>query len=276
MRAPAAKWVTPSKGFTLIEMVAAMVILGVVAAIVAVVFRPALESFFDVRSRAALTDMADTALRRIADDLRHAVPNSIVAHSTQCVQFSPTVGGGRYRKVPDPGNPSSDPLELDVPDSAFDVFTPLPPDLRINDWVVVGNTDAALLASGDSRAQISAITLPGSAIAHYRIALTAPKQFPSSYSGGRFQVVPNSQRSLFYHCVGNTLYRTVADFSTGSGQCVSGSGSVVVATDVAACRFDYQPASATQAFDYLWLELTLTRRGETVTLGYGVHVSNVP
>ncbi|WP_217127014.1 PulJ/GspJ family protein [Hydrogenophilus thiooxidans] len=272
MRAPAAK------GFTLIEMVAAMVILGVVAAIVAVVFRPALESFFDVRSRAALTDMADTALRRIADDLRHAVPNSIVAHSLSCVQFSPTVGGGRYRIAPDPGNSMSDPLELDNPngDSSFDALTPLPPGLKIHDWVVVGNTDATLLASGASRAQISQITLPSSAIARYRIALTAPKQFPSGYSGGRFQVVPNNQQSLFYHCVGNTLYRTVAYFTTGSGQCSTTSGSVVVATDVAACRFDYQPASATQAFDYLWLELTLTRRGETVTLGYGVHVSNAP
>ena len=47
--------------------------------------------------RAALTDTADTAVRRMARDIRKALPNSIRQTSDQCVEFIPTKTGGRYR-----------------------------------------------------------------------------------------------------------------------------------------------------------------------------------
>ena len=91
---------TRSRGFTLMEMVIVIVILGVIGGIASTFLRSPLQGYFDSMSRARLVDIADTALRRIARDLQAALPNSvrtIPSGGVQYLEFIPTVGGGRYR-----------------------------------------------------------------------------------------------------------------------------------------------------------------------------------
>jgi MSHA biogenesis protein MshO len=85
------------RGFTLIEAVMVIAITGILAAIVAIFIREPVEGYFDSVRRAGLTDIADTATRRISRDLHSALPNSIRTPNASCFEFLPTVTGGRYR-----------------------------------------------------------------------------------------------------------------------------------------------------------------------------------
>ncbi|MFH1495574.1 MAG: type II secretion system protein, partial [Pseudomonadota bacterium] len=85
------------RGFTLVEAVVAIVITGIVAAMVSMFIRVPIQQYMDAESRAAITDVADTALRRIGRDLRLALPNSVRVDPTgKYIEFLMTSGGGRY------------------------------------------------------------------------------------------------------------------------------------------------------------------------------------
>jgi MSHA biogenesis protein MshO len=86
-----------SHGFTLIEMISVMVIMGVIAGAVAVFMQRPIEGYFSSAARAAMSDTADTALRRIARDVRLALPNSVrVSPNGLFLELLPMKTGGRY------------------------------------------------------------------------------------------------------------------------------------------------------------------------------------
>jgi prepilin-type N-terminal cleavage/methylation domain-containing protein len=101
------------QGFTLVEMIMVIVITGIIGGMVAVFLKAPIQQYMDVARRADMTDIADTALRRIGRDLRLALPNSVrVQTGVACpvttanpggtgtcsfLEFLPTSGGGRYR-----------------------------------------------------------------------------------------------------------------------------------------------------------------------------------
>ena len=87
-------------GFTLVEMVMAIVLLGIIGSVIAVFIRAPVQAYFDSTTRASLTDAADGAIRRITRDAQNALPNSFRATnpaSASCVEFLPTIAAGRYR-----------------------------------------------------------------------------------------------------------------------------------------------------------------------------------
>lgn len=92
------------RGFTLIEMIVVITITGIVAGMVAVFIRTPIEGYVDSARRAWMTDVADTALRRIARDVQAALPNSVrpnaacvASTTTPCgIELLLTSTGGRY------------------------------------------------------------------------------------------------------------------------------------------------------------------------------------
>lgn len=278
-----------ARGFTLIELVMVIAITGILAATLTVFLKPAIDSYFDARRRADLADMADTALRRMGQDIRSAVPNSVRSVSATCFQLVPTIAGGRYRMASDtvndtpaplPCTPSatcSAPLDVTQATTVFDVLSPLATVPAANDWVVIDNQNADDVYNGTNRAQISATpTTPRATDGLHRIAI-ASTPFPSGYDGGRFVVVPNTEQTVFYNCVGTTLYRTVATFGANQATTCATTTGAVVATDVLSCTFVYNPnQGATQQSGFVWMRLELSRSGESVVLAHGVHVDNVP
>ena len=127
-----------SSGFTLVEMIVVIVITGIIGGIVAVFLRTPVQGYVDSARRAELTNIADTAMRRMARDVRTAVPNSVRFSNctAPCVEFLPTKDGGRYRANP-PGNV----LNFGVADGSFDVVgTPI--NFAAGDYIVVGSTQS--------------------------------------------------------------------------------------------------------------------------------------
>ena len=88
----------PQRGFTLIEAISVIVIVGIVAAVVAVFIPRPVQGYLSTVARAAIADTADTALRRIGRDVRLALPNTVrVDASGLFLEFVPIKAGGRYR-----------------------------------------------------------------------------------------------------------------------------------------------------------------------------------
>lgn len=276
-----------TRGFTLIELILVIMITGILAATLTVFLKPTIDSYFDTRRRGDLTDMADTALRRIAKDIRSAVPNSVRQVSTSCIQLVPTIAGGRYRMAFDsfndpgctPPDGCSAPLDVTTATTVFDSLSPMTTVPAKDDWIVIYNAPADAVYDGTNSGQINATpTVPDAKYGRHRITID-PTQFPSAYDGGRFVVVPNAEQTLIYSCVGNTLYRkaTTSFAKADATACTGASDGAIVATDIESCEFVYNPnAGATQQSGFVWMRIELKRAGESVALAHGVHVDNVP
>jgi len=272
------------RGFTLIELVMVITITGIMAASIAVFFVPAVTAYFDTRRRAEMTDTADTALRRMARDVRRAVPNSIRTVGGQCFELVPTVAGGLYRRAADITNAGEDPLDIETADNAFDVLSRLNATPAGGDFVVIGNQNGNDVYTGANRGTVAgggwvaAVTAAEQDTREGRITLAAAKQFPASYDGGRFQIVAASEQSVFYVCdaATQTLRRLVRNFNAAVPAACPAGGEVL-ANNVSNCAFVYSVnPSATQGAGFVSMWLELTSGGETMSLSSGVHVSNVP
>jgi MSHA biogenesis protein MshO len=261
-----------ARGFTLLEMIVVIVIIGIIGVAVAIFIRRPIEGYIDAARRAELSDIADTALRRITRDLRTALPNSVRVDATgKYIEYLQTSGGGRYRAEVDGGG-LGEPLVFSAPDAQFDVIGPMPSPLVIGDQIVIynlgpgtGSTDAY---TGGNRAAFAGAAGPTVTI--------AAKQFPFASPGKRFQVV---QYPVTYACEAGVL-RRYWGYAIAPAQPVppAGGNNAVLATNVndATCRFSYATAGGTARTGVAAVTLEISQSGESVRLFQQAHVNNVP
>jgi MSHA biogenesis protein MshO len=263
---------TSDRGFTLVEMIVVIAITAVIASAVAVFIRRPVEGYVDAARRAELTDIADTALRRMTRDLRSALPNSIRTTSNASgayLEYLQTSGGGRYRAETDSGG-LGDPLNFAAADSTFDVIGTIPTfaggeSIVIYNLASSGGTANAYL--GDNRAAFSSTSASG-------INLTAPKLFPFTSPGKRFHVV---QYAVTYRCDTATgELRRYWSYGIVDPQPAppATANNALLATNVNGCTFSY--TSVTQRVGVVALNLQVSKAGETVRLFQQVHINNVP
>ena len=91
---------TSQRGFTLVEMIVVIVITGIIGGIVAMFIRAPVQGYVDSARRADMSDVADTALRRLRATCARQCRTACVLRIRQIstyIEFLPTRDGGRYR-----------------------------------------------------------------------------------------------------------------------------------------------------------------------------------
>ncbi len=260
-----------------------IVIMGVVGSMVSVFMKSPIDAYFSSARRAAMTDMADTASRRMARDLHKALPNSVrVASSNQCLEFIPTKAGARYR-----ADDTSAGLDF-AGDTDFNLLaansTLVDQQIRVGDLVAVYNLGipGADAYAGDNTAAVTAIAATGLAGSPEMAITIANKKFPLSSPSHRLYVIPAEEQIVAYVCSGTAsapghMIRSVRPLSAAANICATtgtGVSSALLARN-ATCSFDYDGADL-QRNGLVSMVITMSEADESVRLHHDVHVNNAP
>ncbi|MFA7281773.1 MAG: type II secretion system protein [Sterolibacterium sp.] len=295
------------RGFTLIELITAMVLTGILAAAAAVFLRVPIAGYFDLARRAALTDIADLAVRRFSRDVQTALPNSVRVAGvcnglTPCyLEYLEVRTGGRYREEPS-GGPTlcpagagayTDALQIGSVDTCLRSLGPIPALLTIatgaaaGDFLVIYNLGPGFAGAdayasggvtGGNKSRILVRSAPGANEDRIDFQNLA---FPLASPDRRFHVVSGP---VTYICdpAAQTLTRQWGyAISAGQGTPPAGGNSALLATGVTECSFTYNPNVVAQRNGVVSVRLQLSQADpagttERVTLFSQVHVSNVP
>ena len=301
------------RGFTLIELIMVIVIMGVIGGMVSVFMKSPIDAYMASARRAAITDTADTTLRRIGRDLRKSLPNSLLLPGSSCLEFIPTKTGGRYRDAIDTtatvAQTALNILDFTAEDHSFNMLgdnSVLPANQQIiqNDLIAVYNLGitGSSAYNLDNIARVSAAPTP--IVAHTSAGITYGPEtlittdaraaaYPLESGGKRFHVIPAAEHVVSYVCTGvtaagaGTLYRyarpALTAIYTTPASCAALQLTMladityppaVLAQSVSACSFVYDASIQRDALVQVTLGLTLN--GETVNLYHEVHVDNTP
>jgi len=273
-------------GFTLLEMIVVIVITGIIGSMMAVFINAPVQGYVDSSNRAEMTDIADTALRRLARDIRTAVPNSIrntVCGGVPCIEFLPTRDGGRYR-----AGVAGNVLDFGVPDGSFDIIG-TPVTFTAGDQIVVGSTQSDgnppydSLVAGVRRPYLGALGAAQASVTFAATAYPLWAELPSH----RFDVVDGAQGAVTYACEGALGLNANRD-GTGSlnryaaygfnlpqvAPAALGVAPAVLADRLSACTITY--TAVNQRNGLVEIQLAITRNNETVSLYHSIHVNNAP
>ena len=99
-------------GFTLIEMVTVMVILGVMAVGVSGFLQFGTKIFVESSDRDLMVANARFAIERLNRDVRNALPNTVTINNNGCLIFMPIVASTLYIDLPVPPEGGEDSIDI--------------------------------------------------------------------------------------------------------------------------------------------------------------------
>lgn len=265
-----------SQGFTLIELILVITITAILAAAAALFIGNPTQSYFDLETRAALTDTADGALRRIERDIQNALPNSVRVTTNGAdsfIEFIPVSAAGRYRAAV--GTSLSDnPLDFSLASDTFDVLGSAV-SVSSGDKLVIYNLgiegadayEGSNIRNLQTTGTLSTLSFSGST------------PFPLASPSSRFYIV--STASTYMCDMTNGILKLFSAYAIPTSQpasLASLSGltqSRELARNLSACSFTYQPG-VSQRSGIVNISLALRNNGATVRLMHQVSVLNSP
>lgn len=112
-------------GFTLVELVTVIVILGVLATSITSFLRFGTKSYTDAADREALISTARFVIERLNREVRHALPNSIrtIGSDNQCLEFVPIDKSVIYLDIPVAPEPATNSVNVLMMSGALSTTT---------------------------------------------------------------------------------------------------------------------------------------------------------
>jgi MSHA biogenesis protein MshO len=288
MRRKPARFVklTP-RGFTLVEAVIAIAILGVVGAMMAVFIKMPVMSYVSTSRRAELTDSADTAVQRLKRDLARAIPNTVrvtTVGGKTYLEFMMAKAGGMYRAAcSTTACTGEDILDFSSSDTSFDVLGGLNTAPSANDYVVVFNLG---VPGADAYAQDNIAKLAAGTTANKLVF--AAKTFPFSSPSQRFQVM-ESDSPVTYECAPSSSTINSLAFGTGTLKRYAGYGiqagqptafasgtSAILAGNISSCAITPPENMNLPGMALVSISFTMTLGGESISIYHEAHINNVP
>lgn len=274
------------RGFTLVEMVMTMALLAIVGGMVVVFIRAPVEGYRDSAGRAELVDIGDSVLRRMARDIRLALPNSVrVSGDGRAIELLLTRTGGRYLSADD-GAPSTVPVLdfLRTTATSFTFVGDVPAGKHAivpGDRIVVFNLgpgfDPADAYTGNNAGVVTGVDTGTQVItmASNPFALQSP---PMPSPSSRFHVVSGP---VMYSCTpgaGGTGTLTRSSGYAINAALAVPAGGALAANRVVDCSFAYVTLGNARSA-LVVLRLTLQTPGSPdgpLTLTHQVQVDNTP
>ena len=280
-------------GFTLVELVITISVSGVVVAMVAVFLAGPVQGFTDQARRAELVDSAESSLRRVARDIRQALPNSVRiggAGPVTALELLSTLDGARYRAAPPPANPDRL-LDFSAPDDAFNTTGPFrsitKPFSSNSAFLSVYNVgvpgaDAYELANvitpPGTQIDITTDAIPGEdnvrLVPAFRFAFGSPRQRVFLVDGP-VSYLCDTVNGTLTRFSGYAITTNQSDRDTAAELIGAGAAAALVSDNVSACGFAYSPGTAQRA-GLVTISLSVASSGETVSLLHQVHLDNAP
>lgn len=268
-----------ARGFTLIELVAVITILGVIGFGISNFMSTGTQIYVDVTERDALLSESRFVVERLNRELRNALPNSArVAGNatTQCLEFIPVVWSTFYFDIPVAPEPPTD--QIDVVDP------PTPLTVQADFEVVVYPVQTTDVYDGTAgyRYGLSAVNNHGTDSDKDILVLDADVQFATDSPGSRLYVI---DQPVSYCMSGGQIVR-FADYGFNVNQVTGLAGGVLMAENAANTLS--AAAGSTIGDPFRVIEPSLLRNAaiiamlqfsmgeETVVFNNEVHQPNVP
>ncbi len=275
------------RGFTLIETIMVIVIMGILVAIVSVFIVPPVQGYLATVARVELVNATDNALRRIARDLHIALPNSVrVAASGLTLELVPTTAGGRYFQ----DNATVSAQRLDFGSADSDGFNLMGPGVSLRN-----GQDLVFYNLGEGITESDAYAPTNTFTSNRRPYAGATSALVTSIATSAWAALPVAARAppyrfqavdppVTYHCdlAAKTLTRVSGyGFNAALVSPPSAGNSAVLATGVTACSFSYEANAVASRAGLVSMALTLSAEvvasgAESVSLHHSVHVDNLP
>lgn len=255
-----------SRGFTLIEMVITIILLGIVGLFLGNIAGQAMGIYVDTTAREALIQQGRFLTERMSRELREAVPNSVIV-ANGCIEFLPIVNSAIYQSLP---TNTVNTLRL----------LPITKSIQAGERLVISPNDpvalrAALLPAAGQIAEVAStvdFTPPQD-----RTMVNVPL-----VQGTLFTLQSPANRAYFYttpvaYCYqGNSIYR-YAGYSlnrTALSPTYLGNG-VLMAQSLSGANFSVL-APQLQRNGLVKIELTFADKGEQVRFDHDALVYNTP
>jgi MSHA biogenesis protein MshO len=251
-------------GFTLIELVITIVVLGVLMAGTAAYITNSTVAYTNVAQRDQLTSLGRVTIERVTRDLRQALPNSIRIQNN-CIEFFPVKAGSVYFDLP-----------TGAPASSFTAMSfSIPTGSNIKHVVVYPYNATALYAQANPGPLAGFASAAGAPTA--TVTLSANHQFAQPAPHRRFYLVEDP---VSYCIVGTNLNR-YENYGVSASQATPPSGTAqLMAENIqtsdggAVTPFTYIPGTL-QRNGLVTLDFRFLIDGEWIRLSHEVQVRNV-